>query len=27
MQQPLAGLDRLKDLDAVIEQEAHRTRW
>ena len=25
--QPLAGLRRLKDLDAVIEQEAHRTTW
>lgn len=27
MAQPLAGLRRLKDLDAVIEQEAHRTAW
>jgi deoxyribodipyrimidine photolyase-related protein len=27
MQQPLAGLDRLKDLDEVIEQERTRTRW
>lgn len=27
MAQPLAGLNRLKDLDEVIEQEAHRTRW
>jgi deoxyribodipyrimidine photolyase-related protein len=27
MAQPLAGLDRLKDLDALLEQEAHRTRW
>jgi deoxyribodipyrimidine photolyase-related protein len=27
MLQPLAGLDRLKDLDEVVEQEAHRTRW
>lgn len=27
MAQPLAGLRRLKDLDAVIEQEAQRTTW
>ncbi|MGN6446950.1 cryptochrome/photolyase family protein [Amnibacterium sp.] len=27
MAQPLAGLGRLKDLDAVLEQEAHRTLW
>lgn len=27
MAQPLAGMRRLADLDAVIEQEAHRTRW
>jgi deoxyribodipyrimidine photolyase-related protein len=27
MSQPLAGLDRLKDLDELLEQEAHRTRW
>ncbi|RIX27624.1 cryptochrome/photolyase family protein [Amnibacterium setariae] len=27
MNQPLAGLDRLADLDAVVEQERHRTHW
>ena len=27
MAQPLAGLGRLKDLDQVVEQERHRTRW
>jgi deoxyribodipyrimidine photolyase-related protein len=27
MRQPLAGLDRLKDLDEVVEQERRRTRW
>lgn len=27
MNQPLAGLKRLKDLDAVVEQERHRRTW
>ncbi|WP_375388737.1 cryptochrome/photolyase family protein [uncultured Amnibacterium sp.] len=27
MAQPLAGLGRLKDLDQLVEQERHRTRW
>jgi hypothetical protein len=27
MAQPLAGLGRLKDLEQVVEQERHRTRW
>jgi len=27
MSRPLAGLDRLADLDEVVEQERHRTRW
>ena len=27
MAQPLAGMRKLADIDAVIEQEAHRTSW
>jgi len=27
MRQALAGMHRLKDLDEVVEQERHRTRW
>jgi deoxyribodipyrimidine photolyase-related protein len=27
MAQPLAGLRRLADRDAVVDQESHRDRW